>query len=148
MNMLENLRIRGKLLLMLSLPVLALLYMSVAELSSKWSLSSEMDDLRSMAGVAVSASALVHELQKERGATAGFLGSKGDKFGKELSSQRRETDSRVASLEETLNNFNEELLPTEARGQLTSAQNALGKISNIRSRADQLSIATKDAIGF
>lgn len=148
MNILGNLRIRGKLLLMLSLPVLALLYMSVAELSSKWSLSSEMDDLRSMASVAVSASALVHELQKERGATAGFLGSKGDKFGKELSSQRRETDSRVASLEETLNNFNAEILPTEARGQLTSAQNALGKISNIRSRANQLSIATKDAIGF
>ncbi|MDH4035397.1 MAG: methyl-accepting chemotaxis protein, partial [candidate division Zixibacteria bacterium] len=148
MNVLGNMRIRSKLGLMLLLPLLALLYMSVSELSSRWSLSTEMDNLRSMSGVAVSASALVHELQKERGATAGFIGSKGSKFGKELNSQRRDTDSKLAAWEKTLAGFESDLLPPGARSKLTSAVNDLAKLTNIRNQTDQQSIAAKDAIGF
>ena len=42
--------------------------------------------------LAVSISNLVHETQKERGATAGYVGSKGKKFTKRLPAQRLLTD--------------------------------------------------------
>nr|MBP8276837.1 nitrate- and nitrite sensing domain-containing protein [Propionivibrio sp.] len=32
---------------------------------------------------------LIHELQKERGMSAGFIGSRGSKFGPELAEQRK-----------------------------------------------------------
>ncbi|WP_375750997.1 methyl-accepting chemotaxis protein [Vibrio sp. HN007] len=44
-------------------------------------------------------SRLVHELQKERGMSAGYIGSKGKKFGDKLPLQRKETDKRLTDLE-------------------------------------------------
>ena len=38
---------------------------------------------------------LVHELQKERGMTAGFLGSKGTKFADKILIQRQQVDARL-----------------------------------------------------
>ncbi len=40
-------------------------------------------------------SLMVHETQKERGASAGFIGSKGEKFIQELPKQRLLTDKRI-----------------------------------------------------
>ena len=39
-------------------------------------------------------SELVHELQKERGMTAGFLGSGGTQFASKLKNQRQDTDKK------------------------------------------------------
>ena len=47
--------------------------------------------------LADNASALVHELQKERGMSAGFLGSKGAKFKNEIGKQRALVDNRFAN---------------------------------------------------
>lgn len=41
------------------------------------------------------ASSLVHELQKERGMTSGFLASKGLKFGDALKMQREKSESQL-----------------------------------------------------
>ncbi|WP_235852231.1 methyl-accepting chemotaxis protein [Helicobacter mehlei] len=48
-------------------------------------------------------SALVHEMQKERGMSAGFLSSNGVQFAKELQEQRRHTDTRLEQLKKFLN---------------------------------------------
>ena len=40
--------------------------------------------------------ALVHEQQKERGATAVFLSANGERFQSELANQRRATDARMS----------------------------------------------------
>ncbi|WP_373636596.1 nitrate- and nitrite sensing domain-containing protein [Yoonia sp. BS5-3] len=42
------------------------------------------------------AGSLVHELQKERGYSAGFISSAGGNFPQELGEQRRATDENVA----------------------------------------------------
>ena len=43
-------------------------------------------------------SKLIHETQKERGMTAGFLGSKGVKFKDKLSQQRELTNKQIKEL--------------------------------------------------
>jgi hypothetical protein len=43
-------------------------------------------------------SALVHELQKERGMSSGFLGSKGHDFAGEIGGQRSATDGPLAKV--------------------------------------------------
>ena len=45
---------------------------------------------------------VIHELQKERGLTAGFLTSAGQKFADQLKSQRQETDRAVQNLSKEL----------------------------------------------
>ncbi|MCU7376730.1 nitrate- and nitrite sensing domain-containing protein [Paucibacter sp. O1-1] len=53
-----------------------------------------------LSNVAIINSALVHELQKERGMSAGFIGSKGQSFNDALPSQRNQTDSRINRFEQ------------------------------------------------
>src|SRR5258708_23548847 len=48
--------------------------------------------------LAEQASSVVHELQKERGMSAGFVVSKGKDFAAELPVQRQAADGRVAAL--------------------------------------------------
>lgn len=48
-----------------------------------------------IAQIAPEISGLIHELQKERGATAGFISSKGEAFAQTLRTQRPSTDKAV-----------------------------------------------------
>ena len=105
MSLLANLKIRNKLLIMLFFPVAGLLYFSTSSVWDKWRQSNEMASLEILSDLAVKTSALVHELQKERGMTGGFLGSKGAKFASELPAQRSETDKRAAELNAFLKSF-------------------------------------------
>ncbi|HLP97878.1 MAG TPA: nitrate- and nitrite sensing domain-containing protein, partial [Sideroxyarcus sp.] len=61
-----------------------------------------MSRLESLIGLSVKIGNLVHELQKERGMTAGFLGSQGVKFANELPVQRKETDNKFVELKQAL----------------------------------------------
>ena len=71
----------------LVLPIVGLLIFSGMTLLEKRGVVSEMDSLQELADLAPTISALVHELQKERGRSAVFIGSKGTKFVKELPEQ-------------------------------------------------------------
>ena len=50
-------------------------------------------------------SALVHEVQRERGLSGGFLGSKGTELRAELTAQRSRTDARLAAFDARLRRF-------------------------------------------
>jgi methyl-accepting chemotaxis protein len=93
-------------------------------------------------------SLLIHETQKERGASAGFLGSKGAKFGEILKKQRVLTDDRYNKLQAyiktvDLQNYNKELQKS-----ITAVIDGMNKISSIRSRVDSLTISVKDEVGY
>ncbi|MCP4958241.1 MAG: HAMP domain-containing protein [Actinomycetia bacterium] len=55
--------------------------------------AAETEDLRVLVGLSVKTGNLLHETQKERGATAVFMGSGGERFGEELKQQRLSTDT-------------------------------------------------------
>ena len=61
-------------------------------------LASEMGQLQENMVLAGKISMMVHEIQKERGMSAGYLGSKGEKFASEIIKQRRLTDKRITDL--------------------------------------------------
>ena len=80
MNYLSNIKVRNKLILMLSPLVTAVLLLSSYELYERYRILTEMNSLERLSTLAVKISSLVHELQKERAATAIFVGGKGLKF--------------------------------------------------------------------
>ena len=80
----DKLSLRLRLFLVMALPIAGLLYFSAAEVLSRLKTEHEIGAMRQLTDLAVAASAIVHELQKERGISAGFIGSKGERFRNEL----------------------------------------------------------------
>ncbi|PPC78133.1 hypothetical protein C4K68_06950 [Pokkaliibacter plantistimulans] len=94
-------------------------------------------------------SRLVHELQKERGMSAGFLGSKGQTFGSELKQQRLLTDQRVSELHAYLTNNADVTQASEVlRQTMQDVQSQLARLEQIRQQVDAQSLKVPDAVGF
>ena len=148
MNLLKNLSIRNKLFILALLPILGLLFYSVNNIIEKSNLSSELNDLTSITEFSVISSTLVHETQKERGATAGFLGSKGTKFSSELKNQRKDTDNKKNIFNKFLEDVDLSEFSVEFTQKVNSAKSQLGNLPQIRSQVDAQSISVKDAIAY
>jgi len=93
-------------------------------------------------------SLLIHETQKERGASAGFLGSKGTKFVDILPKQRVLTTSRNKELNEYIKTLDLSSFPSELQGELSSFKADMAKIEGIRSQVSSLSISVKDEVAY
>jgi len=93
-------------------------------------------------------SLLIHETQKERGASAGFLGSKGKKFGLILKKQRLLTDKRYENLKAYVATLDLANYMTSLRSSIEAVMNGMQKINSIRSRVDSFTISVKDEVGY
>ena len=93
-------------------------------------------------------SLLIHETQKERGASAGFLGSKGTKFVDILPKQRVLTTKRNAELRAYTGSLDLSSFPAELRSELTAFNTEMSKVDQIRSKVDSLSISVKDEVSY
>lgn len=89
--------------------------------------------------------ALVHETQKERGMTAGFLGSQGRQFATELQSQQQRVDDAVMRMNVVLEEAN---LDKITRDDIDELRNKLSKISSVRSQVKGFSINLSDALSY
>ena len=143
-----NLKTRTKLILMATIPTLALLYFSVSGTLEKASLATEMVKLESLVDVSVKIGALAHELQKERGMSAAFIGSKDAKFAAELPAQRAETDKKIESLHATLKNFDPSLYSNGLKGILDTATGNLGEIGAKRSAISSFNLEGAESAAY
>ena len=102
MNILRNISIRNKLILISLIPILALLYYLQInirqELSNKKSAQQVIGDVLEIQEI----SKVIHEFQKERALTLNFLASNGTTGKEQLSGQREATDKAISSLENIL----------------------------------------------
>ncbi len=144
--MLKNLKIGTKMLIMLLLPIVGMLYFSAKDVASRYDTVNNTGVSQIQAALAVASSSLIHELQKERGMTAGFLASKGEKFKPELAKQREATSTRIKNLNEfvSANSARLELL----KSSLGQAGGKLEKLSDIRSSADSFKLEGKESFAF
>ncbi|MCK5237256.1 MAG: methyl-accepting chemotaxis protein, partial [Deltaproteobacteria bacterium] len=148
MALLANTKIRNKLILMLTIPVLVVLGFSLNQVWNKSSVLSEMSGLEHLSELAVNLSNLVHEQQKERGASALYMGSKGKKFGAELQAQRSETDKMKSILMDDISSFDTTQYGAEFKSTIDNALNLLGQIEGKRSAATGMTSSTSEIIGY
>lgn len=90
----KNLSFKYKLVLLMLLPVLVSGFLLVQQVLHSVGVSKRSAQVEVYTELATVNSALVHELQKERGTTAGFLGSGGQQFGDQLAKQRTATNEK------------------------------------------------------
>jgi methyl-accepting chemotaxis protein len=93
------------------------------------------------------AASLVHELQKERGMSAGYLGSKGIKFRQELAVQRSLVDENLRSYKQFTEKYEDDF-SDHLKTSISSILNNLSQLSDIRNKVDKLTISLPDALGF
>jgi methyl-accepting chemotaxis protein len=145
---LANIQLRWKLLIMLAIPIIATIMFAQSEIRQSWSTVSEVKSLEQLAQFSVRSSALVHELQKERGASAGFLGSKGKKFITELPAQQKQTDQKITELKSFLDGFESAGFGQEFNTRLEEVMNMLAEIGDKRSAIISQKLKLKAALGY
>ncbi|CAH2031855.1 methyl-accepting chemotaxis protein [Trichlorobacter ammonificans] len=144
--MLKNLTIRTKLLLLLLLPILGLVFFSGREVLDKYRTLTNLRQTERLVALSVKVGALVHELQKERGLSSGYINAKGARFREDLQRQRKLSDDQFRQLAEVLLAH-----PDTARvvkASLDAAAKHQEKLADIRSRVDALNIDGKDSFAF
>lgn len=143
--MLADLNIARKLSLLLILPMATFLFLVTVESIQRWKDINELKFVEHALVVSLSAGELIHELQKERGYTAGYLGSNGKKFSVELPEQIKKSDAAyklfAAILAETDAKENGILGPV-----FSSATNKFAALANTRSTARDIKIDALQAI--
>jgi len=93
-------------------------------------------------------SRLIHETQKERGASAGFIGSKGTSFIDIVPKQRLLTTNRNNELNDYLSSLDISFYSNDLKSEISAFKSDMSKIDNIRSQVDSLSISLKDEVAY
>lgn len=94
--MFGNFRMSTKIVVMLVLPVAGMLYFSASSTIGLVQTVNKSRTTQQLILLSRAAGNLAHELQKERGFSAGFIGSKGANYTTDLPRQRQDTDARLA----------------------------------------------------
>lgn len=101
-SILKNIKVGRRIQFIVAIPLLVGAVLAGQAILQKNSTVKNATKIESLAQLAEDSSLLVHELQKERGMSAGFIGSKGKNFAAELPDQRKITDQRLEALKSRL----------------------------------------------
>lgn len=143
---LHNISIKTKLSLILLLPIVALAIMIGMKV---WDLQKKVDrqqQLVALMDISVTTNRMVHEIQKERGLSAGYLSSHGEKFADELTKQRQIADEAVTQFQQEITAKNYKKFGTLYAEQVQAGQAELEKIKSLRAKISEFSLAPADAL--
>lgn len=128
--------------------MLGMLYFAQIEMRNALSSRTESETIVKLAEFSVKASSLVHELQKERGGSAGYIGSGGKKFSNKLPNQHVSTDKKIQALNNFLENFNSRRIPGDFTDTLLKARQNLNQIVATRKGVLNLSKGLKPTLEY
>jgi methyl-accepting chemotaxis protein len=146
--MLSKLSIKQKLILIMLIPLMVVILLAAKLAVDSFSISKNLRTLENVVILSTKIGALVHETQKERGMTAGFLGSAGEKFKTELPIQRENVDEKIKELNTFLNTFNKNQYSTEFLENLNSGLKKVENLTTTRSGVNSLTLNAAIAIGY
>lgn len=146
--MFNNLSIKLKMAIMVIVPILVILISLGMDIVNRYKEVKNLDNIGYMVNYATRVSELVHNLQKERGSSAGFISSKGEKFGDELKVIRKDTDIALANLTQYYNALDKASLPSDLNQKMSKAFANLSKLNDIRSGVSSLSVAVGVPVDF
>ncbi|MCS2608334.1 methyl-accepting chemotaxis protein [Halomonas dongshanensis] len=137
LKLLHRTPVGRKFALVLFLPLVTLAWLASSGISERSHVVSNMSELERMTHLSQYAGDLVHELQRERGMSAAFLGSGGQNFRSELPDQRRLTDQKLEEFNAHIIEPSLSTAPAGLASGLAQARQALDELGNIRQRIDQ-----------
>ncbi|MEZ5839371.1 MAG: nitrate- and nitrite sensing domain-containing protein [Hyphomicrobiales bacterium] len=98
----SDMSILVRIALLALVPAMALLGVGLVQVVDRRAVAKDAGRVAEVVASAPVISQLVHELQKERGTSAGFVGSKGKSFADTIGDRRAETDAAFAAFEKLM----------------------------------------------
>lgn len=148
MNIINNIKFRTKIIIMLLLPVVGLIYFSTNSILEKYTEYTNLDNAHAIPFLCKKMGAYVHELQSERGLTGGFLQSKGAMFGPELIAQREQTDKKYKELKEYISTVDLLKLNKDFVEMLNSVLEKTSKIADKRTAINAFEVTIENSTEF
>ncbi len=143
-----KLSIRAKLVLMLLPALLGLLFYSVDVLLEKYDTMKSMIELNTLVELTDKLGDVIHGVQVERGMSAGFLVSKGEKFSTELKSQREAVDKGLIEFKAFIEQNSLALSGAGVKASIEAANADLGKLAKTRETVSALGFNPKESFAF
>ncbi len=139
--------IAQRLTLLTAVPVIALVLSSGALVWDSLSRYQNAVQAHGIMEVAVAAGDLIHPMQVERGTTAGFIQSGGQKFADTLPGLRAKTDEKLVAYKRLLEGVNTGSMPG-LKKTIDEARQKLDGLAKTREQATQLAISVPEASAF
>jgi methyl-accepting chemotaxis protein len=141
--------IQARILLALTIPLSGLIVLTGMAITNARDQAASMAELHRLVSISARASGLVHALQRERGATALYLGSHGERMGAELKALRGETDAAREALQAELSGAGEQIGQAGAPGSaLRRGTEVLARLDEQRKDVSDLRVAPAAAISY
>ncbi|NRA53357.1 MAG: nitrate- and nitrite sensing domain-containing protein [Gammaproteobacteria bacterium] len=147
MPKIKDLKLQYKLVLLIIPLLFAYLWYSSISIYQNYTQMQTMEHLGADIELSIFNSRLVHELQKERGATAVFLGSLGQQFASELKAQQLKTDDALKQRQLFITQ-NQPLFDQDIADSLSKVRKELQNLGQIRQRILTLDVNTNKAVAY
>ncbi|MBF0110186.1 MAG: bacteriohemerythrin [Magnetococcales bacterium] len=148
MNFINRLNLKNKFLLLFLGPLVALIFYGADTVWTKRMMLVEIDTYGAMAKTARQVGPLMHEIQKERGMTAGFQGSKGAKFKDDLIKQRELTNTETLKFRDFLRTQNPMVTNADFEDLTKKGLEKIDRLNDIRWQVDSGKMDIDAAIDF
>ena len=145
---LSDIRITGRLVFAIAIPLAFFAILAGYDLFSTWRFRAEMIELSQVTQGATKISLLVHQLQRERGTSAIFLTSKGAQQRAELSSQRTHTDEQRDVALAFLSSAEASTQSDEFRNVIADSRAAVAQLDSKRKAIDELALGPLDSFAY
>ena len=146
--MFGKMSIKNKIFILMAIPIISMILLAAKIFIEDLKNLEQYKKLEVGVYLSTKISALVHETQKERGATAGFIGSKGAKFKEILPKQRVLTDKKIKELKQFLKDNDIKIISSDLNTALQKSLTSLEKINSVRTKVSALNISAKEAISY
>lgn len=143
--LINNISIRGKLFALTLLPLVGFISFAGYYSMQAYQEKVMLEKMLVLTDSAAVSSLLVHELQKERGASAGYLSSKGEKFQQTIKQHRQTTDQKNRDLQAFITSVS---LTPQLTTLFNKVNQQLDKLPSLRQQIDNLSISVSDEVAF
>ena len=110
--------------------------------------NSNLNKIQTLGNLSAKLSIYIHETQKERGASAGFIGSKGKKFVNILPKQRKLTDVKLKELLTFEKTINTSAYTKELQTEINQVKDISKKIPNMRIKVSNLEVSVGKVVKF
>ncbi len=141
--------ITPRLLFSALIPLAAMLFFAALLIADHRQNVIEMERIENLAALAPKIGNVIHELQKERGISAGYIRSQGaEDFRARLTGQHQETDRVVTAFNRALEDFDFSAFRSEIPARLSAVGTAIANLGNERNGVLQLTRSGTEMSGY
>ncbi|MDV7022899.1 nitrate- and nitrite sensing domain-containing protein [Atlantibacter subterranea] len=126
--------------------LLALLWLGGSGIAERVAAQRQMENMATLTQLAIKAGEVVHELQKERGMSAGYLGAKGQGFRDELAAQRQLTDQALTRFDNAFTSLDKTRLSGHIADALARFEQTRQQFTALRQQVSDVAIETNRAL--